>query len=225
MPARSSSNASNAVDGVLSKLRALITEGALSPGEQIRQREMAERFGVSRVPLREALNVLAAQGLLEHRSHSGYFVSKRTPDEIRQIRRLLELLEDELLVSLQWPDAPLLAELRALNDRMRECAASHDWQGLIGCNRSFHFRIFALSRDTLILEAVRRLWTLADPLIAIKLSTPEAGARAVAEHDDILAALVAQDRARTQALMTAHRRSTQPVMTIRGLYVPPEAVS
>src|SRR5437660_1315975 len=71
----------NAMKAALQVLKTMIVNGELSPGEQIRQEEMAEQLSVSRVPLREALNVLADQGLLFHRLHQGYFVTKRAPGE------------------------------------------------------------------------------------------------------------------------------------------------
>ena len=208
--ARRAANKPNATDMVLGRLRSMITDGTLSPGEQIRQQDMAEQFGVSRVPLREALSVLADQGLLEHRLHSGYFVTKRSQAEVDQIRRMLALLEDELLSTMSWPDAQTLAGLTQLNDRIRQHAAAHEWRELIVCNREFHFRMFGLSPDALILEEVRRLWHLADPLFAVKLSTPEASARTVIEHDDILAAVALRDRKRLLQVMDAHRASSNP---------------
>src|ERR1700752_2459979 len=93
-----------AMERALQQLRAKVVSGALSPGEQIRQQEMAEELGVSRVPLREALNVLADQGLLLHRPNSAYFVAKRAPNELDQISRILQLQDNELLESIAWPD-------------------------------------------------------------------------------------------------------------------------
>ena len=109
------------MERALQQLRAKVVSGALSPGEQIRQQEMAEELGVSRVPLREALNVLADQGMLVHRPNSGYFVAKRAPNELAQIRRILQLLENELIASMEWPNAACISTLRALNDQMRAC--------------------------------------------------------------------------------------------------------
>ena len=208
--ARRAANKPNATERVLSRLRAMIVDGTLSPGEQIRQQDMAEQFGVSRVPLREALSVLADQGLLEHRLHSGYFVTKRNQAEADQIRRMLALLEDELLSTMAWPDAQVLEGLTRLNDQIRRHAAAHEWRELIICNREFHFRMFALSPDALILEEVRRLWHLADPLFAVKLGTPEASARTVVEHDAILSAVALRDRPRLLQVMDAHRASSHP---------------
>ena len=195
------------MEAALVQLRTMILDGELSPGEQIRQQEMAEQFGVSRVPLREALNVLADQGLLSHRPHQGYFVAKRGVREMQQIRRMLELLETELMNSIEWPDAGLLAHLTALNEQMRRHVYD-DGSSVVRTNREFHFRIFELSPDKLILEEVRRLWNLADPLIAAKLSSPEARERTVREHELILDALRRQDRADCQTALRAHRRSS-----------------
>ena len=211
MNLRTETREPGAMEQALTRLRQMVIEGSLSPGEQIRQQEMAEQFGVSRVPLREALNVLADQGLLQHRPNAGYFVTKRDPGEVRQIRRMLELLEDELLHGMAWPDEALLAELHQLNDQMRADAEAFDWRALMKKNRVFHFRIFALSPDTLILDEVRRLWTLADPLIATKLGTPEASARTVVEHVAILDALKARDREACLAALRAHRSSSNPL--------------
>src|SRR5258708_12011110 len=85
-----------AMEQALEHLRAMIVTGELSPGEQIRQQEMADHLGFSRVPLREALNVLADQGLLLHRPHQRYFLANPPPTELAPIRRMLPLLEDDL---------------------------------------------------------------------------------------------------------------------------------
>lgn len=172
----------------------MILEGSLSPGEQIRQQEMAELLGVSRVPLREALNVLADQGLLQHQPHSGYFDSKRSSEEIRQIRRMLELLETELIATIQWPDAATVSLLRDMNQQMRAATAAHDWIGLMQLNRAFHFRIFGLSPEKLILDEVQRLWALAEPLIALKLANPQAAAHTIEEHDALVDAIERLDK-------------------------------
>jgi DNA-binding GntR family transcriptional regulator len=196
------------LERALAQLRAKVVGGELMPGEQIRQQEMAEELGVSRVPLREALNVLADQGLLLHRPNQGYFVAKRAPNEQAEIRRMLQLLENELLASIVWPDAKELSRLAKLNQQMKDAARSADWTPLVALNREFHLRIFSLSPYGLILGEVQRLWSLADPFIATKMSLPDARARTVQEHDLIVDALRLQDMAICLAEMDAHRRST-----------------
>jgi DNA-binding GntR family transcriptional regulator len=192
----------------LQQIRAKIVSGDLLPGEQIRQQEMAEELGVSRMPLREALNVLAEQGLLTHRANAGYFVAKRAPNELAQIRRILQLLENELFDSIEWPDQACIRELRELNAQMSSCARAEDWSPLVRLNREFHLKIFSLSPHKLILEEVRRLWALADLFISTKMADSQARLRTVEEHEALIDCIAAQDRAKCVETMELHRIST-----------------
>ncbi len=197
-----------AMERALQYLRKKIANGDLFPGEQLRQQEMAEELGISRVPLREALNVLADQRLLLHRPNQGYFVAKRAPNELAQISRMLQLLEDELLRSIEWPDAERLGQLQALNQEMHKVSRSEDWAPLVRLNREFHIQIFDLSPHKLILEEVKRLWALADMFIATKFSDRAARLQTCAEHDAIIESLQTQDHDACVQVMRRHRAST-----------------
>lgn len=196
------------MERALQQLRAKVAGGVLLPGEQIRQQEMATEFGVSRVPLREALNVLADQGLLLHRPNQGYFVAKRAPNELAQISRMLQLLENELLGSIEWPDDACIAKLTELNTQMRLCATATDWTPLVGLNRQFHLLIYSHSPYGIILEEVRRLWGMADTFIATKMSDARARMRTVDEHDWIIQSLLVRDHSHCLVVLESHRTST-----------------
>lgn len=189
----------------LQAIKELIIKGELGPGEQIRQEDMAARLQVSRVPLREAMNVLADQGLLLHRPNQGYFVTKRLPAENAQIRRMLHLLENELIVSLRWLEADDLEHLRELNARMRHCVRQDDVAGLIQLNRDFHFTIFCHSPNGLILEEVRRLWAMSEPLMWRKYDRDEDRQNTLIEHDRLIDALHKRDLALFAKEMEHHR--------------------
>lgn len=204
-----------AMQGALERLRAMIVLGELNPGEQIRQQEMAEVLGVSRVPLREAMNLLADQGLLVHRRNQGYFVAKRVPDDLVQIRRMLYLLENELLATVAWPDATVLAELEALNEEIAPLLTRGDVLALSELNRRFHHTIFALSPYSLIHQEVQRLWDWLDPVFMAKFTRPEYLQRMTEEHQAILQPLRDRDRDALLRLMNEHRYGAQsvPVLT------------
>jgi DNA-binding GntR family transcriptional regulator len=191
----------------IQRLLLLIMCGKLAPGEQIRQQEMAAHFGISRVPLREALNVLAQQGLLLHRPNQGYFVAKRGPGELAQLRRMLHLLENEVMQSLEWPGSELLAKLRQLNEAMRATIDQDDWSEMPRLNREFHNLILTSSPLQLIADEVRRLVTLADPFFAAKFDRPSMRAKTVEEHDRVIAALSARDRPALMHAVETHRYS------------------
>ena len=202
-----------AVESALQRLLMMIMCGDLSPGEQIRQQEMAGQFGISRVPLREALNVLAQQSLLVHRPNQGYFVAKRGPGELAQIRRMLHLLENEVMKTLHWPTEGELAQLRAINDSIRATVDQEHWADLQRLNRDFHNFILTLSPFQLITEEIRRLFTLADPFFGAKFQRVSARALTVQEHDLIIDALALQDRSALMQAVEAHRYSNVEGLT------------
>src|SRR5687767_5679974 len=79
------------------KIRNMILSGELLPGQPLRQVQLAERLGVSRVPVREALTTLVADGAVVHTPNTGYAVARFNLAELREIFLMRELLEDELL--------------------------------------------------------------------------------------------------------------------------------
>ena len=204
------------MERALQHLRAKVISGALLPGEQIRQQEMAEELGVSRVPLREALNLVADQGLMLHRPNAGYFVAKREPGELAQISRILQLLENELLGSIEWPNDQCIDTLRRLNNEMRVCATAIDWTPLVRLNREFHLLIYGHSPYRILLEEVKRLWTLADPFIATRMADAVARARTVEEHEHLVECLLRRDHALALEAMEMHRASTASGLTLEA---------
>jgi DNA-binding GntR family transcriptional regulator len=206
-----------AVERLQRELRGRIARGLLLPGEQIRQEEVAEDFGVSRVPLREALNILADQGLLEHHHNRGYFVAKRMPEELYQLHCMLDLLETELIKSMDWPTKDEISELRSLNRQMAVLATRPDWTDMIALNRQFHFKVFGLSHYQLIFREVERLWTMTDVYIAGKLALPESRQRTIQEHEDILDALSARDRRALAVTTKVHRSNASEGIVPMGV--------
>src|ERR1700719_4944406 len=78
-------------------IRGMVFDGILLPGEKIRQVELAERIGVSRSPLREALRTLESEGVVTYEINRGYVVARLDDEDLAQIHRMRTLLEDELL--------------------------------------------------------------------------------------------------------------------------------
>jgi DNA-binding GntR family transcriptional regulator len=197
----------SAVASALAALRERIARRELLPGEQIRQDEMALSLGVSRVPLREALRVLASEGLLEHRPNQGYFVARMGPDTLQQIVSLLEFLETEIIRTIRWPTPVEIAHLRSLNQQMRVSLHSPGINELSDLNHEFHFAIFRLSDLDLYLAECERLWALAAPYRLMHVAATEVQ-RTVRQHEDLIDALAAQERALCLRMSSEHRRET-----------------
>jgi DNA-binding GntR family transcriptional regulator len=196
------------VAGIVTRLRELVLARELQPGEQIRQEEMARVLGISRVTLREALRVLTTEGLLTHRPNQGYFVTRMSQEDLAQILALLEFLETELLRTARWPTDEEVGELRAINHRLAQAAAKHDYATVNRLNSDLHLRMFRLSPKDIYQVEAERFWTLSEPYRLLHIMTTDA-AEIVEEHQQLIDALAAQDRALTLRMMGVHRRHSQ----------------
>src|SRR5262245_28987329 len=101
-------------------LRELVHDGVLLPGQPIRQAAIAEQLGISRVPVREALKNLEAEGLVEPSPSGGFVVARLSADELSQIYLMRRLLETELLRRITSVPEAELGALTELNGRMAE---------------------------------------------------------------------------------------------------------
>ena len=186
-------------DMVAALIRELIITGELTAGQQLRQRDLAQRFGVSQTPVREAMRRLQSEGLVIGDTHRGFTVV--TPDdgpveENFQIRAALESLGASL--AARKIDEAGLAELHRLNERMR--AMADDDPRYAELNREFHFTLYQYSRSPLLMSLMRLLWASlhGGPRV---LRTHAESAR---QHDAILDALRAGDADAASALTCQH---------------------
>jgi DNA-binding GntR family transcriptional regulator len=192
-------------DLVAALIRELIITGELTPGEQLRQRDLAQRFAVSQTPVREAMRRLESEGLLTCDTHRGFTVV--APDDGRleenfQIRAALESLGASL--AARKIDAGGLARLRALNDTMQKLAEEDP--GYAELNREFHFTVYEYARSPLLLSLMRLLWASlhGGPQV---IRTHAESAR---QHDQILSALARGDAAAASARTYEHIMGAPP---------------
>ena len=203
----------SAVPGYLSKtdlvaalIRELVITGELGPGEQLRQRDLALRFGVSQTPVREAMRRLESEGLLVCDTHRGFTVV--TPGDGRveenfQIRAALESLGAAL--AARKIDADGLARLRDLNEQMR--ALADDDPRYAELNREFHFTVYSCACSPLLLSLMRLLWASlhGGPRVS------RTHAESARQHDEILAALADADAPAASARTYQHVMGANPV--------------
>jgi DNA-binding GntR family transcriptional regulator len=175
-------------DLVAALIRELVITGELAAGEQLRQRDLAQRFGVSQTPVREAMRRLESEGLLVCDTHRGFTVAapevSRTVENF-QIRAALESLGASL--AARKIDAAGLARLRGLNEAMR--ALPDEDPSYAELNREFHFAIYEYARSPLLLSLMRLLWASLHGGPRVRRTHAESAR----QHDEILAALGSHD--------------------------------
>jgi DNA-binding GntR family transcriptional regulator len=191
-------------------LRGAIVQGDLSPGEQIRQAEWADRLGTSRIPVREALKSLAAEGLLSHDHNRGYFVIRFGADEMAQIYLMRRLLESELLRTLADPTAETLVALREVGHAAARAKMGDDFELWNQLEHDFHSQLYALSPMKLVLSEFERLWLLSNIYRRLNHAVGLApDSPAVTYYGAMLEALTAHDREQMVQLMTHLREGSE----------------
>ncbi len=183
-------------DQVQSRLRDLILSGAFEPGSKIDQHELANRFGTSLVPVREALARLQSSGLVRIIPHRGVFVEALSIDELIDIYRVREVLEEEAsrLAIDHLTDADV-AVLEQLEQQLEESADSGDYDSFLRLNREFHFTIYRATGRRYLLQLIGQLWDLSERYRRLQLHMiPERARLARFEDYAILSACRRRDR-------------------------------
>lgn len=194
-----------AQQAVAEALRRDITSGKLAPGSWIVQESLAEQFGMSRIPIREALKTLEAEEYITYVPHSGYRVAKLGLDELLEVFRLRDILEAELIRdAMPMVTGDIIDLMRQEMDEMDRAVAADDLIALGLANRRFHFLTFESSGLARTRRIVTQLWNTADayrPLYAHLLDPTKVNT----EHVLLVDAFVARDVERAVAINHEHR--------------------
>jgi DNA-binding GntR family transcriptional regulator len=187
------------------RLRSMIMEGELKPGEKVPERELTQRFGVSRTPVREAVKVLAAEGLVVLLQNRGAIVSKLTVAELEEVFPVLAALEGVAgeLACRSASDAEIAA-VRRLNDRMHEAFEHSDRPAYFDINQKIHAAILAAARNATLSNQHQMVARRANRARYQANLTVDRWRQALDEHDAIMAALEARDGATLGRLMKEH---------------------
>jgi DNA-binding GntR family transcriptional regulator len=184
------------------RLLADIRAGALSPGARLRETELAERLGISRTPVREAIRQLEADGLVTHAPRQGAVVRSLDYAEVMELYEMRAVLEGTAARMAARAASELeLGELEALN---AELAAATQAATAYELNRQFHLTLLDAAKNRFLVKAMSTLQKTMLILGPTTLAAPERAGCAVAEHARILTALRARDEQRAEAEMRAH---------------------
>ena len=189
----------------LTELRRAILRGQLKPGDPIRQDAFAQRLGVSRVPVREALKILEGEGLVDYTVHRGYQVASLDYEEVAELyylRRLLETQAIKLAIPLISGDD--LKEMDRLRATM-EALPPDDMEMFAQLNRQFHFVVFQAANMPRMMKFIRMLWDASDAYRAIYYADAPAVSRIHDEHRQLQEAIEARDVDATIEIFNLHR--------------------
>lgn len=190
---------------LLVQLRSLITDGTLRPGMKVPERELCERFGVSRTPLREALKVLAVDGTVILTPNRGATIAEVTLEELDEafpVIGALEALAGE--IACQKITEAELVEIRALHDEMVKHWKAGAAQEYFHCNRRIHEMIMSATRNSCLQSHYSTLAMRISNIRYVAGIDPERWRQAIEEHEAILAALEARDGAELARILRAH---------------------
>ncbi len=196
-------------------LRNMIIEGELRPGSRIAESRLCDHFGVSRTPLREALKVLSAEGLvrlLPNRGASVVRVTHHEMEEIVPVLGTLEALAGELACANIREDG--IDRIRSIHMQMVECYRSGDKPSYNELNRAIHDAVFEAANNKTLSETSNILEMRLRSLFSVAPKAPPQWADAVEEHEGMMMALEAKDGLRFAAIARRHIRHKAEVMRI-----------
>jgi DNA-binding GntR family transcriptional regulator len=197
---------------IAGRLRDDIVHGELSPGTRLRQEELAERYGASRVPVREALKALEAEGLVTLVANAGAWVSQLTLAECEEIYQARERLEPLLLRY----SAPMLADadLGAMEELAAEMAATDDVAEFLRLDREFHMRSYSAADTLVIGDLVRRFWNTTQPYRRAYTLLVDAHSQRIIhdEHHLLVTSLREGDIEGAEQVIAGHIRRTRRML-------------
>jgi DNA-binding GntR family transcriptional regulator len=203
------SHAGAASARVADYLREAILSGQIAPGTWIRQEDVAAQFGSSRLPVREALRMLEAEGLTEHEPNKGARVPTLSWHEVEVLYRMRERLEplalSESIPNLAGHDLARLAEV------VDEIEANGDVPTFLALDREFHLRSYAGCAIDQLTSTVTRLWnsTQHHRRTFMTLGGPHRMWVVNAEHRLLLDAIERRDRVDAERYLAGHIRRTR----------------
>ncbi len=190
---------------ILSELRRAILSGDVAPGTPVPVDEVADLFGVSRIPVRECLKTLIGEGLVAHRPRAGYTVARLTPQEFLElyiVRGVLEIAALSAAVRSAGPedDREAAAVLAALDRAIRD----QDYRAYQRESRRFHFALAAPCRMPRLLHMIELVWNLTEPIQPMAHIPQRDRDQLHSEHQEMLAAFAARDRTRLLRITRRH---------------------
>jgi len=189
-------------------LRTAILAGEYAPGVRIREEDLADQYGASRLPVREALRLLKGEGLVTLVANTGAWVSSLSLEDCEEMYQIRERIEPLLLRY----NVPLLSEEQI--DHLDELAAQmekgDDVERFLALDRDFHLSTYEAATTTLLSDTVRQLWNRTQHYRRAFMQVFRPSDRSVHhEHHLLVAAIRRRDLDESERVLGAHIRRTR----------------
>lgn len=198
---------------VAQRLRQMLVEGRIAPGAKLNERELAEQLDVSRTPLREAIKMLAAEGLVELVPNRGAIAVSLSEADVLDTFEVMAGLEAQSgeLAAQRITDEEL-AEIRAMHYEMMAAYTRRDLSAYYALNSRIHSAINAAAKNPVLLTVYTQVNARLQALRFRSNQDGEKWKRAVKEHEQMIEALATRDAAAMREVLLAHLRNKRDVV-------------
>lgn len=209
-------------NGAYSRLMTELREGRLNPGDRLRETELAERLGMSRTPVREAIRQLEADGVVTHVPRQGACIRTLDYAEVMELYEMRCVLEGTAarLAARAASDIEI-EELFEMNQQMAQLGGAPEAFVL---NRQFHADLLDAAKNRFLARSIHALQKALMILGPTTLTEPDRAEKAVEEHFGVLDAIKKRDGTLAEAAMRAHIEAAQRVR-VRALRAQPGRTS
>ncbi len=192
-------------DEVAERIRELVLSGELEPNSRVNELELAERFGISRTPLREAIKILATEGMLELLPNRGARVAAVNEAEIDEMLEVIAGLEANAarLLAKRITDSEI-ADIAELHEAMLEAYGKRDETRYFTLNRQIHEAMMRAAKNATLAQLYAGLSSRIQRFRYEAHKTPEQWQRAIDEHEDMLRLMIGREGEKLAALMETH---------------------
>ena len=203
----------NLHEQVVNRLRQMLVEGRIAPGAKLNERELAEVLEVSRTPLREAIKMLASEGLVELLPNRGAIAVQLTEEDVRNTFEVMAGLESQSgqLAAERITDAEL-AEIRAMHFEMMAAYTRGDLSAYYAINSRIHTAISAAAKNPVLTTVYKQVNARLQALRFRSNQDGEKWKRAVKEHEKMVEALSSHDGAAMREVLLTHLRNKRDVV-------------
>jgi len=190
---------------VAERLRQRIFSHELPPGTWIDEQALAEDYGISRTPLREALKVLASEGLVTLKPRRGCYVTELSGGDIQEIFPIIAMLEGRCAFEATQKATPAdVARLQAIQDILEKAAATTNIPAYFEANQNFHLTLWEIAGNRWLLQVIQDLRKVLKLTRYQSLSVDGRLKKSMEEHRELLAAITAKDPDLAEKVMKSH---------------------